>query len=130
MRRREFVGWAAGAMGGLAIKGARAFGADAASASAVSVRPLDATAYRRERRVAKLKYGNVAYIEQGSGKAALFLHGFPLNSFQWRGAIERLSAYRRCIAPDFLGLGFTEVAAGGSCAPRTQVLMLAALLDR
>jgi len=33
---------------------------------------------------------------------------FPLNSFQWRGAIDKLSAHRRCIAPDFLALGYTE----------------------
>jgi pimeloyl-ACP methyl ester carboxylesterase len=59
----------------------------------------------------------------------LFLHGFPLNSFQWRGAIERLSPYRRCIAPDMLGLGYTEVVPGQSVAPDAQVEMLAELLD-
>jgi haloalkane dehalogenase len=73
--------------------------------------------------------GRIACIDRGSGNAALFLHGFPLNSFQWRGAIERLSQYRRCIAPDFLGLGYTEVASGGSVAPDAQVNMLVALLD-
>ena len=62
--------------------------------------------------------------------AALFLHGFPLSSFQWRGAFDRLAdERRRCVAADFLGLGFTEVAPGQSCAPNAQVEMLAALLD-
>jgi pimeloyl-ACP methyl ester carboxylesterase len=60
----------------------------------------------------------------------LFLHGFPLNSFQWRGALDRLAPYRRCIAPDFLALGYTEVADGQSVAPDAQVAMLVALLDK
>ena len=74
-------------------------------------------------------YGHIAYVERGEGDVALFLHGFPLNGFQWRGAIDRLSAYRRCIAPDFLGLGYTEVWEGQSVAPDAQVAMLISLLD-
>ncbi|MGH9159950.1 MAG: alpha/beta fold hydrolase [Vicinamibacteraceae bacterium] len=65
----------------------------------------------------------------GRGNAALFLHGFPLNGFQWRGALARLSAHRRCVAPDFLGMGHTEVAERQSVAPDAQVAMLVALLD-
>lgn len=59
-------------------------------------------------------------VERGSGDAALFLHGIPLNGFQWRGVLERLSVHRRCIAPDFLGLGYTRVAGGRSLAPAAQ----------
>jgi haloalkane dehalogenase len=90
---------------------------------------LDAAAFHGERRYLRLRFGNIAYLERGTGPAALFLHGFPLNGFQWRGAIERLSRHRRCIAPDFLGLGYTQVADGQSCAPEAQVVMLSALLD-
>jgi pimeloyl-ACP methyl ester carboxylesterase len=68
-------------------------------------------------------------VERGSGPAALFLHGAPLNGFQWRGALERLCAHRRCIAPDFMGLGYSEVPAQQSLAASAQVTMLAALLD-
>src|SRR5262249_7927071 len=49
---------------------------------------------------------------------------------QWRGVIPRLSGMRRCIAPDFLALGYTEVADGQSVAPLAQVDMLVQLLDR
>jgi len=90
---------------------------------------LDAAAYHAERRYAKTPFGKVAYLDRGSGSAALFLHGFPLNSFQWRGTIERLSAQRRCVAPDFLGLGFTEVSANQSCGADVQAEMLVSLLD-
>ena len=73
----------------------------------------------------------VAYVERGTVPvSALFMHGFPLNSYQWRGALQRLSKYRHCIAPDVMGLGFTEVPATQPITPATQAAMLAALLDR
>lgn len=125
MHRRDFLAFTAGAMalGALPVRasaGERVPRVDA---------PLDAAAYRAQRRVARTRFGRVAYIERGKGDAALFLHGFPLNGFQWRGAIERLSPCRRCIAPDMLGLGYTEVVPGQSVAPDAQVEMLAELLD-
>ncbi|GAB3094446.1 alpha/beta hydrolase [Lysobacter terrae] len=100
------------------------------AAQAGTGEPLDAAAFHRLRRFANTPFGEIAYVERGTGDAALFLHGFPLNSFQWRGALERLSPYRRCIAPDFLGMGFTRVAEGQSVGPDDQVAMLVALLDK
>ena len=79
--------------------------------------------------MAETHHGRIAYVEQGAGPAALFLHGYPLNGFQWRGAIERLAPYRRCIAPDFLGLGYTETSANQDLSPATQAEMVVALLD-
>ncbi|HSQ04553.1 MAG TPA: alpha/beta fold hydrolase [Burkholderiales bacterium] len=90
---------------------------------------MDLAAFHRARQFANTSSGKIAYIDRGTGAAALFLHGFPLNSFQWRGAIERLASHRRCIAPDFLGLGFTEIRDGQSVAPDAQVAMLTTLLD-
>jgi pimeloyl-ACP methyl ester carboxylesterase len=77
-----------------------------------------------------LPAGRIAYIDRGKGPAALFLHGFPLSSFQWRGAIARLSRDRRCLVPDLLGLGFTEVAHEQSVTPAAQANMIVAFLDR
>ena len=91
---------------------------------------FDVAGFTAARRYQQTRFGRIAYVERGSGPAALFLHGFPLNSFQWRGALPRLAPLRRCIAPDFLGLGYTEVAAGQSVAPDAQADMLAELLDR
>jgi pimeloyl-ACP methyl ester carboxylesterase len=81
------------------------------------------------RRTADLPCGRIAYVERGQGEAALFLHGAPLNGFQWRGALDRLAPYRRCIAPDFMGLGYSQVPERQSVAPAAQVAMLADLLD-
>lgn len=92
--------------------------------------PLDAAAWRAARRYASTSFGRIAYVERGSGPAALFLHGFPLNGFQWRGVLDALAPHRRCIAPDLLALGYTEVAPGQSVAPDAQVAMLIAFMDR
>jgi haloalkane dehalogenase len=134
MRRREFL---AGSVGGL-VAGAvtrLAFGgmATGGAASGGTASGEDDEAARRhdkERRFAQTTFGRIAYIDRGTGPAALFLHGFPLSSFQWRGAIDRLSAQRRCLAPDSMGLGHTEVAAGQSVTPSAQADMLASFLDR
>lgn len=121
MRRREFVEAAA-----LALTSACHLPPPAA---AMPVRPLDAEGYRAARRFAATRSGQIAYIDRGRGPAALFLHGYPLNAFQWRGAIDRLSPERRCIAADFMGLGYSDIPADQGVAPIDQVAMLAALLD-
>jgi haloalkane dehalogenase len=90
---------------------------------------MTAAQFHKARRTLDTRFGKIAYIDQGAGEAALFLHGFPLNSFQWRDAIAELSPYRRCIAPDFLGLGFSEPLENQSVGPDAQVEMFIALLD-
>jgi len=91
--------------------------------------PIDAAWYQRFRRFANLPQARTAYVEAGHGPAALFIHGYPLNSYHWRGAIERLQTHRRCIAPDLMSLGLTETREGQTISPHTQAAMLAALLD-
>ena len=92
---------------------------------------IDTAWYTQNRKFVQLPMARVAYVERGTVPvSALFMHGFPLNSYQWRGALQRLSKYRHCIAPDVMGLGFTEVPATQPITPATQVMMLAALLDR
>ncbi|WP_309090994.1 alpha/beta hydrolase [Phenylobacterium sp.] len=106
--------------------------APAAAATALAqVRKDDDTLakdWTRRQRFAVLPCGEVAYVDRGTGPAALFLHGFPLSGFQWRHQVERFAGKRRCIVPDFLGLGFTRPAEGQSVAPSAQVQMLEQLL--
>jgi pimeloyl-ACP methyl ester carboxylesterase len=90
---------------------------------------IDAAWYRRSRRFVDLPVSRVAYVEVGRGPAALFVHGYPLNGFQWRGVIERLRGHRRCIAPDVMGMGYTHTPEGQRISPETQAEMLAMLLD-
>jgi haloalkane dehalogenase len=130
MQRREFLGLSMSALAaGLVASCTSRIDPHNANASGSGGSQRDARDWNASRRFISTRFGNIAYADRGSGQAALFLHGFPLNSFQWRGALDRLSPYRRCIAPDSLGLGYTQVAEGVSITPATQVQMLVALLD-
>lgn len=122
MDRRNFVRAAAGAAVTVAAGGTLGW------AGPPDV--IDAKAFHRMRRFAATAFGRIAYVERGKGPAALFVHGLPLNGFQWRGALERLSPLRRCIAPDSMGLGYSEIPERQSLAPEAQADMLAAFLDR
>lgn len=128
MHRREFVAIAAAGAISTGLPGPlgpRAVG----WVSPGDPGPIDAAAFHAMRRFQATSFGRIAYVERGQGSAALFLHGLPLNSFQWRGALERLAPQRRCIAPDLMGLGYSEIPQQQDLGPEAQADMCAALLD-
>src|SRR5499433_2354014 len=57
----------------------------------------------------KTPSGTIAYAEQGQGPVALFVHGVLLNGHLWRHQLAALSDIRRCLAPDLLAHGDTEI---------------------
>jgi len=120
MQRRNFLGLSVGALAVVVAPKAVA---------APSFDRFRVTEWGRARRFARTTFGSIAFVDEGKGPEVLFLHGFPLNGFQWRHAVEQLSLFNRCIVPDFLGLGFTEVADGQDVGPDAQVSMLVALLN-
>jgi pimeloyl-ACP methyl ester carboxylesterase len=73
--------------------------------------------------------GTIAYVEQGQGPVALFVHGVLLNGHLWRHQLESLSDIRRCIAPDLLAHGDTETAADQDVSATGNARMLAEFLD-
>jgi pimeloyl-ACP methyl ester carboxylesterase len=81
------------------------------------------------RKFAETSFGKIAWVERGAGPAALFIHGFPLNGFQWRDIADDLQDDRRCLMPDLMGQGHTEAAAGADRSFAGQARMLAAFLD-
>jgi pimeloyl-ACP methyl ester carboxylesterase len=128
MHRRTFISVTASAVGAGVVGGC---GRNALP-SLVEFRPhdsIDAATFHRMRQIASTRYGDIAFVERGAGPAALFVHGLPLNGFQWRGALERLARFRRCIAPDLMGLGYSVIPAGQSLTPESQAEMLSLLLD-
>jgi pimeloyl-ACP methyl ester carboxylesterase len=134
MKRRQFLGWtgaalSAGVVGACTSRARPGTGVASGGVRASAPQPTTAAGFRAARRFAELPSGKIAYVERGTGDAAMFLHGAPLNGFQWRGAIDRLSAIRRCVAPDFMGLGYSEVPALQSLAADAQAAMIVALLD-
>lgn len=81
------------------------------------------------RSFAETSFGRIAYVERGEGSAALFLHGVPLSGYHWRYQLAGLSDTRRCIAPDLMGLGHTEIAPDADVSFTAQADMLLEFLD-
>jgi haloalkane dehalogenase len=128
MDRRRFIQLSAGTVASTALNASTRIAAGSPLPFGSS--EMTASEFQAARQFITTDQGNIAFIDRGKGDGALFLHGFPLNSFQWRGVIPQLSTLRRCIAPDFLALGYTKVASGQSVAPQAQVAMLVQLLDK
>ncbi len=124
MQRRDFVRTCATAAAATTLPGCRPVGGGREAPIG-----LNAAAFHASRRFVATPFGRLAYVERGTGPAALFLHGFPLNGFHWRGSLERLSHHRRCLAPDFMGLGYTEAPDQQDLSPQAQADMLVAFLD-
>jgi haloalkane dehalogenase len=61
-----------------------------------------------KKKYVKIKGLTMAYVEEGSGDAIVFLHGNPSSSFEWRKVIPHLVGLGRCIAPDLIGMGDSE----------------------
>ncbi len=73
--------------------------------------------------------GTISYLEQGRGPVALFVHGVLLNGHLWRHQLAHLSDIRRCIAPDLLAHGGTEVVPGGDVSVTANAEMIREFLD-
>jgi len=83
----------------------------AAASSAIAVRDprwLDRTLYPFASRYFETHEGRMHYVDEGSGRPVLFVHGTPSWSFEWRHAIAGLRDRVRCIAPDHLGFGLSD----------------------
>ena len=90
---------------------------------------MDIASFHASRRFASVKSGRIAYVEQGEGPAALFIHGVPLNGYHWRHVVSRLRHRRRCIAIDLMGLGYTEISPSQDVSFTSQAHMVAELID-
>ncbi len=70
------------------------------------------------------------YTDAGSGPAALFVHGFPLDGTVWTEQVERLSGEgRRCVVPDLAGYGRSAPVVTASLGMERHADDLAGLLD-
>jgi haloalkane dehalogenase len=90
---------------------------------------MNASDFHSTRQFTATPFGRIAHVERGAGPAALFVHGLPLCGFQWRETLDDLAPARRCIAPDLMGLGYSEVKPGQDISFESQAKMLAAFLD-
>ena len=91
---------------------------------------MKAAEFHQARKFADTTFGQIAYVEKGAGPVALFIHGFPVNGFAWRDTLDDLAPARRCIAPDLMGLGYTEIKPDQNLGFDQQAAMIAAFMDR
>jgi haloalkane dehalogenase len=65
------------------------------------------------RKHVKLAGTRMAYVDVGEGDPIVFLHGVPTPSYLWRNIIPYLLPYGRCLAPDYVGMGYSAAAPDG-----------------
>ena len=73
--------------------------------------------------------GKVHYIDEGSGRPILFLHGNPTWSFLYRGIISRLKDQFRCVAVDYPGFGLSVHPDGYGYTSREHAGVVGELVD-
>ena len=67
------------------------------------------------KKFAEVLGARMAYIESGTGRPVVFLHGNPTSSILWRKVLPHVAKRARCIAPDLIGMGdSSRVGSGGT----------------
>ena len=56
----------------------------------------------------EVRGSQMAYLEAGTGDPIIFLHGNPTSSYLWRNIIPFLEEIGWCIAPDLIGMGYSD----------------------
>lgn len=69
------------------------------------------------------------YVDEGSGRPIVFLHGNPVWSFMFRNQIKSLSLTNRCIAPDLLGFGLSDKPHDWNYLPAEHATIIDAFLE-
>ena len=69
---------------------------------------LDTAEYPFANHFFETSAGKLHYVDEGTGKPIIFLHGNPDWSFSYRQVIKALSKHYRCLAPDYLGFGLSD----------------------
>ena len=66
------------------------------------------------RRRAQVFDTSMSYVDTGTGRPVIFLHGNPTSSYLWRNIIAEVKGAARCLAPDLVGMGRSGRAPSGS----------------
>lgn len=61
------------------------------------------------RRIVPLIGHRMSVVDEGSGPVLLLIHGNPTYSYTWRNVIPFLAQEHRCLAPDLMGMGYSDL---------------------
>ncbi len=73
---------------------------------------------------------NLSYLDQGTGKVIVMLHGNPTWSFYYRNLVSLLQGNYRVIAPDHMGCGLSDKPQHYSYTLKTHIDTLETLLEQ
>jgi haloalkane dehalogenase len=93
------------ALGGVLLGSLASVGTASSEAVAPTAEP-EGPDHLPRRRI-KVLDTEISYVDTGKGDPVVFLHGNPTWSYQWRNIIPLVSPYARCLAPDFVGMGWS-----------------------
>lgn len=68
----------------------------------------DISAAEMPKKFATVLGKKMAYTEMGEGDPIVFLHGNPTSSYLWRNIMPYAKDLGRCIAPDLIGMGYSD----------------------
>ncbi|HUF26610.1 MAG TPA: alpha/beta fold hydrolase [Gemmatimonadaceae bacterium] len=66
----------------------------------------------------RVEGGRIHYVRAGSGPPVVFVHGTPTWSYEWRHALQAMSASHEVIALDHLGFGRSDRPEGADYSPQ------------
>jgi len=69
------------------------------------------------------------YVDEGSGRPVVFVHGTPTWSFLWRRQLRELASSHRVVAADNLGFGLSAKPAEADYSPAAHARRLGQLID-
>ncbi|MEG6523240.1 alpha/beta fold hydrolase [Desulfotomaculum sp. 1211_IL3151] len=78
----------------------------------------------------EIEGNNIHYLDEGNGEVLLMLHGNPTWCYLYRHFIPELSLDYRCIAPDFLGFGWSDKPVGADYSLQAQLKRLTIFIER
>jgi haloalkane dehalogenase len=71
------------------------------------------TQWRAAKRFVRVLDRRMAYVESGTGRPIVLLHGNPTSSYLWRSVLPALEGLGRCIVPDLIGMGDSDKLGAG-----------------
>lgn len=90
---------------------------------------VDREAYPFESRSFPVPAGTMRYVDEGTGRPVVMVHGNPTWSWEYRHLIRELSDSYRCIAPDHIGFGLSDKPPEWDYLPRSHADNLDSLLE-
>jgi pimeloyl-ACP methyl ester carboxylesterase len=90
---------------------------------------ISTTDSMKSRMTVRTGFGDISFLDEGEGPAAVFVHGVFLNADLWTHQLDGLADIRRCLAVDLLAHGESACPESGDLTMTLQAEMIVEFLD-